>query len=51
MRVAVNWACYIAYVEAENKDYQEAKGKSQDEAFAMNKFLEQLEEDKKAARS
>lgn len=45
MRVAINWACYIAYVQSENEEYQKAQDKGQNEAIAMGKFLEELKEE------
>ena len=51
MRMAVNWACYIAYVQSENNENEKAQDTKQYEAEAMGKFLQQLEVDKSAARS
>lgn len=44
MRVAINWACYIAYQQAENEEYQKAQDKSGMEAIEMGRFLKELEE-------
>lgn len=45
MRVAVNWACYIAYVQSENEEYQKAQDKTQNEAIGLGKFIDQLREE------
>lgn len=50
MRVAVNWACYIGFVQSENEDYQKAQEKGEMEATALAKFLEEIEEESKSAR-
>lgn len=44
MRMAINWACYLAYVQSENEEYTKAQDKGQHEAVAMGKFLEDLKE-------
>lgn len=51
MRVAVNWACYIAYCESENEEYQKAKDKGQSEAMAFGKFMEELKEQSSSSRN
>ena len=44
MRMAINWGCYIAYVISENEEYQDAQKKSEQEAFVLSEFLEELKE-------
>lgn len=44
MRMAFNWACYIAYAYSENEDYKKAQDKGEQEAVAMGQFLEELKE-------
>lgn len=51
MRMAVNWACYIAYVQAENEEYQKAQNKKEYEALAMAKMFKELEDEAEARQS
>ncbi len=44
MRMAINWACYIAYVQSENEEYQKANEKTGDESVALGRLIEELRE-------
>ncbi len=44
MKMAIVIACYIAYAESENEEYQKANEKGQNEALVMGQFLKELEE-------
>lgn len=44
LNMAINWACYVAYAQSENEEYQKAQEKGQTEALAMGKFIEELKE-------
>ncbi len=44
LRMAINYACYIAHSQSENEDYTKAQDKNSQEAFAMDKFIEELKE-------
>lgn len=50
MRIAINWACYIAYAQSENEEYQKAQQKGELEALAFSKFMDELQESSTSAR-
>ncbi len=45
LNMAINIACWHAHVEAENEEYNKASDKSADQAYSMNKFVEQMKEE------
>ena len=44
MRVAVNWACYVAYQEAENQLNEDAQKTKENETMSLSKHLDFLKE-------
>lgn len=44
MRVAVNWACYIAYAQSENEDHQKAVETNGAEAMAFGELMKEIQE-------
>lgn len=51
MRMAINWACYVAYVQSENEEHQKAQEKGTLEADALSKFVEELKEQSTSSRN
>lgn len=44
MKMAINWGCYLAYVLSENEEHEKANDKSQQEAFVLSEFVNELKE-------
>lgn len=44
MRMAVNWACYLAWQYTENVAYEQANNKKEKEALIANDYLDELRE-------
>lgn len=44
MRMAINWACYLAEVTSQNEEYQKAQANHENEAFGITRMLEELQE-------
>lgn len=52
MRMAVNWACYIAYQKAENDAYEESKKEKKEESALLGQHLDsQLKELEEISKS
>lgn len=51
INMATNYACYLALIVSENEEYQKAQEKGEHEALAFGRYLDQLNQQSKTARS